>query len=132
MWLNDSFSWLQAEFEQESRNVTTPDTLMDLVRNVFPPNLIQATMQQYRYAAVINDKKKRQKQQKSTKTIKTNKTTKTTKNDNKTTTENFLYNMHHILHETLLMTLPVNSSFVEQGIAPIFHAEASTVFSLAG
>ena len=73
MWTNDSFSWLQAEFEQESRNVTTPDTLMDLVRNVFPPNLIQATMQQYRYAAVINDKKKRQKQQKSTKTIKTTK-----------------------------------------------------------
>ena len=131
MWTNDSFSWLQAEFEQESRNVTTPDTLMDLVRNVFPPNLIQATMQQYRYAAVINDKKTT----KTTKIYKNNKNdkkTKTTKNDIKTTTENFLYNMHHILHETLLMTLPVNSSFVEQGIAPIFHAEASTVFSLAG
>ena len=81
MWTNDSFSWLQAEFEQESRNVTTPDTLMDLVRNVFPPNLIQATMQQYRYAAVINDKK-RQKQQKSTKTIKTTKQQKQQNNKN--------------------------------------------------
>ena len=29
-------------------NVTTEDTLMDLLRNCFPPNLIQATMQQYR------------------------------------------------------------------------------------
>lgn len=32
----------------ERRNVTTPDTLMDLIRQMFPPNLIQATMQQYR------------------------------------------------------------------------------------
>jgi len=32
----------------ESRAVTTPDTLMDLIRQMFPPNLIQATMQQYR------------------------------------------------------------------------------------
>merc|ERR1719369_2748277 len=32
----------------ESRPVTTPDTLMDLIRQMFPPNLIQATMQQYR------------------------------------------------------------------------------------
>merc|ERR1711971_495630 len=29
----------------ECRNVTTPDTLMDLIRQMFPPNLIQATMQ---------------------------------------------------------------------------------------
>ena len=29
------------------RNVTTADTLMDLVRNCFPPNIIQSTMQQY-------------------------------------------------------------------------------------
>ena len=32
----------------ESRNVTTPATLMDLIRNLVPPNLMQATMQQYR------------------------------------------------------------------------------------
>jgi len=44
-----------------SRNVTTPDTLMDLVRNMFPPNLFQATQQQYRTSliypgnAVFND-----------------------------------------------------------------------------
>jgi len=31
-----------------SRNVTTQDTLMDLARNMFPPNLIQACTQQYR------------------------------------------------------------------------------------
>lgn len=32
----------------ESRNVTAADTLMDLARNLFPPNLIQACIQQYR------------------------------------------------------------------------------------
>ncbi len=45
----------------ESRNVTAADTLMDLARNLFPPNLIQATIQQYRTVliypgeAVFND-----------------------------------------------------------------------------
>ena len=29
-------------------NVTTADTLMDLLRNCFPPNIMQATMQQYK------------------------------------------------------------------------------------
>jgi Na+/H+-dicarboxylate symporter len=32
----------------ESRNVTAADTLLDLVRNLCPPNLVQATLQQYR------------------------------------------------------------------------------------
>jgi len=32
----------------ESRNVTAVDTLLDLARNLFPPNLVQATTQQYR------------------------------------------------------------------------------------
>jgi len=30
------------------RNVTTADTLMDLLRNCFPPNIMQATLQQYK------------------------------------------------------------------------------------
>ena len=34
--------------DHPKKNVTTEDTLMDLIRNCFPPNLIQATMQQYR------------------------------------------------------------------------------------
>merc|ERR1711997_435617 len=31
----------------ESRNVTAVDTLLDLARNLVPPNLVQATIQQY-------------------------------------------------------------------------------------
>ena len=31
-----------------SRNVTAVDTLLDLARNLCPPNLVQATIQQYR------------------------------------------------------------------------------------
>ena len=34
------------------RNVTTADTLMDLVRNMFPPNIVQASLQQYRTTLV--------------------------------------------------------------------------------
>jgi len=36
------------EDKVEKRNVTTSDTLMDLIRQMVPPNLIQATMQGYR------------------------------------------------------------------------------------
>ena len=32
--------------DKEQRNITTADTLMDLVRNLIPPNIIQATTQQ--------------------------------------------------------------------------------------
>merc|ERR1712130_702061 len=39
----------EEELEQrEGRNTTTTDTLLDLLTNCFPPNLIQATMQQYK------------------------------------------------------------------------------------
>ena len=34
--------------EGEKKDVMTADTLMDLVRNLFPPNIIQATIQQQR------------------------------------------------------------------------------------
>ena len=42
----------EAGKEAEKRNVTTADTLMDLVRNCFPPNIIQATVQQYRTSII--------------------------------------------------------------------------------
>jgi Na+/H+-dicarboxylate symporter len=32
---------------QQTRNVTTADTMLDLVRNIFPPNIVQASLQQY-------------------------------------------------------------------------------------
>ena len=38
----------ESETSGSGRNVTTADTLMDLVRNCFPPNIVAATMQQYR------------------------------------------------------------------------------------
>ena len=38
--------------DHPKRNVTTEDTLMDLLRNCFPPNIMQATMQQYKTSIV--------------------------------------------------------------------------------
>ena len=43
---------MQTDEALNSRDVTTPDTLMDLIRQLCPPNLIQATMQQYRTALI--------------------------------------------------------------------------------
>jgi Na+/H+-dicarboxylate symporter len=42
---------IQAE-ETVQRNITTADTLMDLIRNCFPPNIIQANLQQYQTVIV--------------------------------------------------------------------------------
>lgn len=36
-----------------SRPVLTSDTLMDLVRNLFPPNIVQATIAQYRTILIV-------------------------------------------------------------------------------
>ena len=41
---------------EASSNVTTADTLMDLLRNAFPPNIIQATMQSYRTVIVYPER----------------------------------------------------------------------------
>lgn len=35
-----------ASTKPKERNITTADTLMDLVRNLIPPNIVQATIQQ--------------------------------------------------------------------------------------
>ncbi|XP_055537864.1 excitatory amino acid transporter 3-like [Wyeomyia smithii] len=40
------------EVTGETRNVTTTDTLLDLVRNMFPPNLVQACLQQFQTVLV--------------------------------------------------------------------------------
>lgn len=44
-WDNDD---IKTQADSEKRNVTSADTLMDLLRNCFPPNLIQSTMYSYR------------------------------------------------------------------------------------
>ncbi|KAL7647892.1 UNVERIFIED_CONTAM: hypothetical protein RMT77_001502 [Armadillidium vulgare] len=43
----------------EARNVTTADLLMDLIRNLFPPNIVQAAFQSYRTVLVIPSDQKR-------------------------------------------------------------------------
>lgn len=40
----------------KQRNVTTADTLMDLVRNCFPPNIVQALLHQYQTKIMYPDK----------------------------------------------------------------------------
>lgn len=40
--------------EESTRIALTPDTLMDLLRNCFPPNIIQATIQQYRTTLTLD------------------------------------------------------------------------------
>lgn len=37
-----------SEIKKPTQNVSTVDTLMDLVRNMFPPNLVQACISQHR------------------------------------------------------------------------------------
>lgn len=37
----------QMSTDSQKANVTTADTLLDLIRNIFPPNLVQACVQQY-------------------------------------------------------------------------------------
>eukprot|EP00088_Acartia_fossae_P031822 TRINITY_DN32622_c0_g1_i10.p1 TRINITY_DN32622_c0_g1~~TRINITY_DN32622_c0_g1_i10.p1 ORF type:complete len:486 (-),score=91.67 TRINITY_DN32622_c0_g1_i10:289-1746(-) len=39
------------------RNVTTEDTLMDLIRNCFPPNIVQALLHQYQTKIIYPDMK---------------------------------------------------------------------------
>ncbi|KAJ8973438.1 hypothetical protein NQ317_005290 [Molorchus minor] len=39
---------VEASSSEESRNTTTVDTLLDLVKNMFPPNLVEACIFQYR------------------------------------------------------------------------------------
>ena len=38
--------------KKDQKNISTADPLMDLPRNCFPPNIIQATVQQYHTALI--------------------------------------------------------------------------------
>ena len=42
--------------EGDEKYVTTEDTLMDLIRNFFPPNIVQANTQQYKTVLMKPDK----------------------------------------------------------------------------
>ena len=43
-----------------ARHVTTADTLMDLIRNVFPPNLIEACIRQSKTVLIYPDTEKKE------------------------------------------------------------------------
>ena len=43
----DDVTAVGTEKSRIPENISTADTLMDLPRNCFPPNIIQATVQQY-------------------------------------------------------------------------------------
>ena len=45
------------ETETEKRNITTVDTLMDLVRNLFPENIIQAAVEKVQTVSIYPGKK---------------------------------------------------------------------------
>ena len=48
----DDVTAVGTEKSRIPENISTADTLMDLPRNCFPPNIIQATVQQYRTALI--------------------------------------------------------------------------------
>ena len=48
----DDVTAVGTEKDQSTENISTADTLMDLPRNCFPPNIIQATLQQYHTALI--------------------------------------------------------------------------------
>ena len=48
----DDVTAVGTEKSRIPENISTADTLMDLPRNCFPPNIIQATVQQYHTALI--------------------------------------------------------------------------------
>ena len=48
----DDVTAVGTEKSRIPENISTADTLMDLPRNCFPPNIIQATLQQYHTALI--------------------------------------------------------------------------------
>ena len=48
----DDVTAVGTEKSRIPENISTADTMMDLPRNCFPPNIIQATVQQYHTALI--------------------------------------------------------------------------------